>query len=155
MSRLVPGTIRAVLSGQRPVIRSDGTFLRDYFYVKDGAAAYLHLAECLAGEPQLAGHAFNFSTEKPLSVLQLVDADFALDGIGLDARRSERGQRTKSSINIFPPRKPAALLDWRPLYSLDRGARRNYRLVSRLFLQARGIQRSGTRFSPRTSSRLR
>ena len=54
------------------MIRSDGTYLRDYFYVKDGAAAYLHLAECLGRRPELAGHAFNFSTETPLSVLQIV-----------------------------------------------------------------------------------
>src|SRR5918912_1703204 len=62
-NRLVPGTIRSVLRGERPVLRSDGTLIRDYFYVKDGAEAYLHLAECLATRPELAGHAFNFSSE--------------------------------------------------------------------------------------------
>ena len=46
-NRIVPGTIRSVLRGQRPVIRSDGQFVRDYFYVEDGAAAYMHLAEAL------------------------------------------------------------------------------------------------------------
>ena len=50
-NRIVPGTIRSVLRGQRPVIRSDGTFIRDYFYVEDGAAAYLLLAEALAARP--------------------------------------------------------------------------------------------------------
>src|SRR5947207_9966334 len=54
-NRIVPGTIRSLLRGQRPVIRSDGTFVRDYFYVKDGAAAYLHLAECMAQQPDVVG----------------------------------------------------------------------------------------------------
>ena len=62
-NRIVPGTIRSVLRGERPVIRSDGTFVRDYFYVEDGAAAYMLLAERLAANPELRGQAFNFSNE--------------------------------------------------------------------------------------------
>src|SRR5262249_22321535 len=68
---VVPGAIRSAQRGQGPVIRSDGSPVRDYFYVKDGAAAYLHLAECMAAHPALHGHAFNFSAEVPLSVLDL------------------------------------------------------------------------------------
>ena len=44
-NRIVPGTIRSVMRGERPVIRSDGQYVRDYFYVEDGAAAYMLLAE--------------------------------------------------------------------------------------------------------------
>ena len=72
-NRIVPGTIRAILRNKRPVIRSDGQFMRDYLYVEDGAAAYLHLAEQLATRPDLTGEVFNFSTETPLSVLTLVE----------------------------------------------------------------------------------
>jgi len=72
-NRIVPGTIRSVLRGERPVIRSDGQLVRDYFYVEDGAAAYMLLAEALAAEPKLAGSAFNFSLETPLAVRELVD----------------------------------------------------------------------------------
>jgi CDP-glucose 4,6-dehydratase len=68
-SRIVPGTIRSILRGQRPVIRSDGRFVRDYFYVEDGAAAYRLLAERLATDSSLAGEAFNFSNEAPVTVL--------------------------------------------------------------------------------------
>src|SRR5213596_1927943 len=71
-NRIVPGTIRSVLRNERPVIRSDGSYIRDYFYVKDGAAAYLHLAECMARQPEVVGHAFNFSTEMQVTVLQMV-----------------------------------------------------------------------------------
>jgi CDP-glucose 4,6-dehydratase len=62
-NRIVPGTIRSVLRGQRPVIRSDGKFIRDYFYVEDGANAYITLAEALAARPELRGEAYNFSNE--------------------------------------------------------------------------------------------
>ena len=54
-NRIVPGTIRSVLRGDRPVIRSDGKFIRDYFYVEDGAAAYMLLAERLLADKSLAG----------------------------------------------------------------------------------------------------
>jgi len=46
-NRVVPGTIRSVIRGERPIIRSDGKYVRDYFYVEDGAAAYMLLAERL------------------------------------------------------------------------------------------------------------
>jgi CDP-glucose 4,6-dehydratase len=70
-NRLVPGTIRSVLRNERPIIRSDGTFIRDYFYVEDAVDAYLQLAEHMPG-PDFTGEAFNFGTETPLSVLEVV-----------------------------------------------------------------------------------
>jgi CDP-glucose 4,6-dehydratase len=74
-SRIVPSTIRAVLRGERPVIRSDGLTLRDYLYVVDGAEAYLLVAERLLTEPDgVVGEAFNFSLEQPLTVLEVVAA---------------------------------------------------------------------------------
>ncbi len=51
-NRLVPGTIRDVIHGRRPLIRSDGRFVRDYIYVEDGASAYLHTAEAIAEDPR-------------------------------------------------------------------------------------------------------
>jgi CDP-glucose 4,6-dehydratase len=78
-NRLIPGTIRSVLQGQRPVIRSDGTFVRDYFYVRDAADAYLQLAERMPGEAFL-GRAFNFGTETPVSVLECVGQILKLMG---------------------------------------------------------------------------
>jgi CDP-glucose 4,6-dehydratase len=70
-SRIVPGTIRSLLRRERPVLRSDGTMIRDYFYVEDAVAAYLALAEQI-GRPGVAGGAFNFSTEQPVTVNQIV-----------------------------------------------------------------------------------
>jgi CDP-glucose 4,6-dehydratase len=70
-NRLVPGTIRSVLQKERPLIRSDGTYVRDYFYVRDAVLAYLALAERMP-DRQFTGEAFNFGTEQPVSVLDAV-----------------------------------------------------------------------------------
>lgn len=72
-SRIVPGTMRSLLRGEVPVLRSDGTFLRDYLHVDDIVSAYLLLAE-RTGSTDLVGEAFNFSDERPLSVLDLYAA---------------------------------------------------------------------------------
>ena len=71
--RIVPGTIRWLRDGQRPIIRSDGKLTRDYIYVKEVVAAYEALAENVH-RPGVKGEAFNFSAEKPLSVLEIVAA---------------------------------------------------------------------------------
>src|SRR6476646_5070520 len=70
-SRIVPGTIRSLHHGERPVIRSDGTFKRDYVYVEDAVQAYMLLGEKL-DRPGVRGGAFNFGPAKPLTVLQIV-----------------------------------------------------------------------------------
>lgn len=72
-SRIVPGTIRSLLRGEQPVLRSDGTFLRDYLYVDDVVDAYLSTAAAI-GDAVEPGAAFNFSDEKPLSVLDIYGA---------------------------------------------------------------------------------
>lgn len=61
-NRIVPGTIRSILNNEAPIIRSDGSLIRDYIYIADGASAYILLAEKLAGDPSLVGQAFNFCT---------------------------------------------------------------------------------------------
>ena len=71
-SRIVPGTVLALLAGESPLIRSDGSPVRDYMYVDDAVAAFLALAERLP-EPEIAGRAFNFGTNAPVSVLELVE----------------------------------------------------------------------------------
>jgi CDP-glucose 4,6-dehydratase len=71
-SRLVPGSIRSAIRGERPVIRSDGTSVRDYLYVEDAVSAYLTLAEALAARRELAGEAFNFGNNRPVTVLEMV-----------------------------------------------------------------------------------
>lgn len=79
-NRLVPGTIRSVVRGHPPVIRSDGTLRRDYVYVEDAADAYLLLAERASGDQSVHGEAFNFSNGSPLSALEMVQETMAACG---------------------------------------------------------------------------
>lgn len=78
-SRLVPGTIRSALLGERPLVRSDGRFVRDYFYVQDAAEAYLCLAEQVR-DKDLTGEAFNFGADAPKTVLEMVDLTLTAAG---------------------------------------------------------------------------
>lgn len=71
-NRIIPGTIQSVLNNQRPIIRSNGLFIRDYVYVKDVADAYLTLAEKMDDE-SIIGQCFNFSTDHPFNVIEIVD----------------------------------------------------------------------------------
>ena len=131
-SRLVPGTIRSIYRGERPVIRSDGTYVRDYFYVEDGVAAYLALAEALAARPELRGEAFNFSYDASLTVLELVDRIVALMGSTLtpDVRGVATGE---IPVQRLDPRKARDVLGWRPTHALDDGLRRTIDWYTRLF----------------------
>lgn len=125
-NRIVPGTIRSVLRGERPVIRSDGKSVRDYFYVEDGAAAYLLLAEHLRAEPQLGGEAFNFSNETPVAVLDLVQKILDLMGSRLQPEvRNEA--RHEIPLQCLSADKARRVLGWSPTFSLDEGLRRTIR----------------------------
>lgn len=117
-NRLVPGTIRAALSDEPPVIRSDGKFLRDYLYVRDGADAYLTLAEALPDGPAL-GEAFNFGNETPVSVLELVTRILRITGKeNLEPRILDEAQQ-EIRDQYLDCRKARELLNWQPRYALD------------------------------------
>jgi CDP-glucose 4,6-dehydratase len=133
-NRIVPGTIRSVLRQERPIIRSDGSFVRDYFYVEDGAAAYMLLAERLAGDPSIAGEAFNFSNEAPLTVSALVGRILGL--MQADVEPDVRGEaRQEIHDQWLSAAKARARLGWQPLFTLDTGLERTIAWYRR-FLQA-------------------
>jgi CDP-glucose 4,6-dehydratase len=119
-NRIVPGTIRSVLRDERPVIRSDGQYVRDYFYVEEGAAVYMLLAERLAADPSLRGEAFNFSNEQPMTVREIVDRILTQMGSNLvpDVRGEVSNEIPYQALNAEKARKR---LDWQPLMTLDQG----------------------------------
>jgi CDP-glucose 4,6-dehydratase len=119
-NRIVPGTIRSVLRGQRPIIRSDGTFVRDYFYVEDGAVAYMLLAEQLAAQPELRGEAFNFSNELQLTVMELVQQILTRMESGLVPDVCNEASN-EIRFQYLSAAKARHVLGWSPLFTLDQG----------------------------------
>jgi CDP-glucose 4,6-dehydratase len=123
-SRIVPGTIRSALLRERPIIRSDGKFVRDYFYVEDAVQAVLCLAERLY-RGEFHGEAFNFGTETPLTVMELVDRVLAVMGapdlppVILDEATHEIREQYLDCT------KARTLLNWRPRFTLEEGLRRS------------------------------
>lgn len=119
-NRLVPGTIRAALKGERPVIRSDGSLIRDYFYVEDGASAYMCLAEALHAREELRGEAFNFSNELQVDVLALTKKILARMNVKLspDVRAEAKHEIQHQWLSAAKARNT---LGWKPAFSLDEG----------------------------------
>ena len=122
-NRIVPGTIRAVLRGEQPIIRSDGHFVRDYFYVEDGAAAYMLLAEQLSSRPELHGQAFNFSYESQVTVVCLVKEilramQSPLEPLVLNQASHEIRRQYLSA------ERARTVLEWQPIFTLAEGLKR-------------------------------
>lgn len=122
-NRIVPGTIRSVIRGERPVIRSDGQFVRDYFYVEEGARVYMMLAERLAQDAKLRGEAFNFSNEMQVTVLELVKK--ILGAMKSDLTPDVRNEPIKEiRIQYLSAKKAREQLGWKPELTLDEGLKR-------------------------------
>lgn len=122
-NRIIPGTIRSILRGQRPVIRSNGQYVRDYFYAEDGAAAYMLLAEHLSKFPELKGEAFNFSNEIQITVAQIVEKILTLMGSSLQA--DIRNETSNEILHQYlSAEKARKVLGWAPLFDLDQGLSR-------------------------------
>jgi CDP-glucose 4,6-dehydratase len=119
-SRIVPGTIREFLRNRPIVLRSDGTYIRDYIYVKDAARGYLRLAECL-DDQRVRGEGFNFSTESPLTVLQIVEAIQKLmrrEDLQPVIENSASGEIRNQWLSAAKARD---VLGWRAEYDLESG----------------------------------
>lgn len=119
-SRIVPGTIRSFLRGDRPIIRSDGSYVRDYIYVKDIARAYILLANHL-NENQIAGEVFNFGTELPMTVLDLLTTMQTImncEHLKPIIQSSANGEIQSQYLSAEKARR---YLDWRPEYTLESG----------------------------------
>ena len=131
-NRIVPGTIRSIVRGQRPVIRSDGDYVRDYFYVEDGAAAYMLLAEQMAARSDLRGEAFNFSNELQINVLTLVNTILAMMNSALTP---EILNQTSCEIRhqYLSAAKAHRQLNWQPRFNLATGLQKTIEWYRRYF----------------------
>ncbi|HKO43248.1 MAG TPA: GDP-mannose 4,6-dehydratase [Pyrinomonadaceae bacterium] len=119
-NRLVPGTIRSIIRKQRPIIRSDGNYVRDYLYVEDGVAANLLLAERMERQPELRGQAFNFSNESQVTVSELVSK--ILSAMKSDLRPDIRNEANNEIREQYlSAAKAKKVLGWSPQFDLDSG----------------------------------
>ncbi|MHC4752941.1 MAG: NAD-dependent epimerase/dehydratase family protein, partial [Planctomycetota bacterium] len=121
-SRIIPGTIRSIIFNENPVIRSDGTPVRDFIYAKDAANAYIVLAENM-GNRDVDGQAFNFGSNAPINMLDLVNRIIKVSGSttvkpniqGTGKPDAEIDEQYLSSV------KANKVLGWKPRYDLDAG----------------------------------
>jgi CDP-glucose 4,6-dehydratase len=119
-NRLVPGTIRSALLNEAPVVRSDGTLRRDYFYVRDAVDAYLTLADRM-GDASLAGEAFNFGNEHPYTVLEVVELILAFMGrshLKPVILNEAAGEIQNQYLDCTKARR---VLHWSPHYTFEAG----------------------------------
>lgn len=117
-SRIIPGTIRSLLNNETPIIRSDGTFVRDYFYVKDGALAYMLLAKKMYNDLSIHGEAYNFSNELQITVLDLVNKIIDLMDINIEPTILNQAQHEIKN-QYLSAKKAKEQLNWRAKYTLD------------------------------------
>jgi CDP-glucose 4,6-dehydratase len=134
-SRTVPGVIQSTIRNERFLIRSDGRFVRDFIYVRDAAEAYLCLAERLMENRALIGHAFNFSLEMKVTVLELVDLILQL----MNRRDLEPIVQNVASSEIreqfMVAEKAHRLLDWHPRFGLEGGLRETITWYEQFFAE--------------------
>lgn len=123
-SRLVPEAVCAALDGRAPVLRSDGSPIRDLLYVEDAASAYLAIADNLARD-EVRGEAFNAGGERPYSVLEIVETITRLAGTGVEPEirgaGNPAGEIDKQYVDATKLR---TLCGWTPAVSLEKGVER-------------------------------
>lgn len=117
-NRIIPGTIRSILRGKAPIIRSNGKLVRDYIYVKDAVSAYTLLAEKLFKNEIYKGQSFNFSNESQMSVLDLVELIIKIMDSKLRPQilNKNDGEIEKQYLNCT---KAKELLGWSPSYNVS------------------------------------
>lgn len=119
-NRIIPGTIKSVLMNQRPTIRSNGLFIRDYIYVKDVVDAYLTLAEQME-EQQLAGQCFNFSTDEPFTVIEIVEHILQLMDMIHVVPLIQNNATNEIPAQHLSSDKAQKLLGWKAKYGVSKG----------------------------------
>lgn len=119
-NRIVPGTIRAVIKNERPIIRSDGTFIRDYVFILDAVEAYLLLAEKM-DDKSIHGEAFNFSNEIQRTVLEITQMILKLmnrEDLQPKILNEATGEIKHQYLSA---QKARDILGWKPKYTLEEG----------------------------------
>lgn len=122
-NRIIPGTIRSVIRGQAPVIRSNGTLIRDYIYVEDAVNAYMTLAKALVNNPEIKGEAFNFSNETQKHTLELTN--IIIKSLNSDLQPIIEGKNHgEIQAQYLDSTKAKEILGWSAKFGLESGLQR-------------------------------
>lgn len=119
-NRIIPGTIKSVLQNKRPIIRSNGLFVRDYIYVKDVVDAYLSLAEEME-DKKIIGEAFNFSTDKAFNVIEIVDLILELMNAKKLKPIIQNQANNEIEVQHLSSQKAHKILNWSAKYGVKKG----------------------------------
>ena len=132
-NRIVPGTIKSILNNEQPIIRSDGTYVRDYFYVEDAVDAFLALAKAL-DKRQLWGEAFNFSPENPIAVIEVVNKILKISNSKLKSKilAEATNEIKKQYLDCSKAHK---MLGWKAKTNLGDGLRKTFNWYKEFFRQ--------------------
>lgn len=131
-NRIVPGTFRSIVKQEQPVLRSDGTFVRDYLHVDDIVHAYLLLGE-RTGEVEMRGQAFNFSNEAPLTVLEIFEAICTVAGFPDLSPKIMSSAHGEIRDQYLDATKARNLLGWSPSVSLNEGLSKTWNWYREFF----------------------
>lgn len=137
-SRIIPGTIRSILLNETPIIRSDGTPVRDFIYVKDAANAYIILAENI-GKPSVNGEAFNFGSNAPINMLDLVKKIIQASGRAHLKPDVQGSKKPDAEIDrqYLSSEKAKRVLGWQPQFNLESGLKETIKWYEDYFSKIR------------------
>jgi len=140
-NRIIPGTIKAILENEIPVIRSDGTFIRDYIFVKDVVDAYMTLAEHME-EKQLLGECFNFSTDTPFTVIDIVYLILSLMEMSHIKPIIQNKATNEIPAQHLSSQKARSLLGWNHAYGVRQGLLETITWYKNYFAQKDSVMRA-------------
>jgi CDP-glucose 4,6-dehydratase len=115
-SRIIPGIMHAAITGEELLLRSDGTFVRDYVYVGDVVNAYLFLSNHF---DNASGEAYNIASETTLSVIDLIKQAEKIIGVHIKYRvvNTQKNEIPKQHLDW----NKIARLGWKPEFTLEMG----------------------------------
>lgn len=132
-NRIVPGTMRSVIRGERPIIRSDGTFRRDYLFVGDAVSGYMEVAQQL-DRAQVQGQAFNFGMDQPTTALEIVQTILSLSDCSELEPVILNQAHNEIPDQFLASEKAHRLLGWRPQHSLREGLKKTFDWYQRFLI---------------------
>lgn len=151
-SRLIPGVVKQIVNGERPVLRSDGRFTRDFLYIEDAVDVQLLVAEKLSKDPELYGEAFNFSYGEQIEVITIVQRILKIMRSPLEAKVNNNVRAEIRHMHLASD-KAMQKLGWRPQFGFDKGLEKTVHWYANHLVEQAEQQQPKT-FRYKSSARL-